>query len=110
MLCPKCGNSFFSMSVDEDSSCLNCGYFPTTISADVAAEVEENLNRKTFKGHFIQLPSLPKYMPAYALPKDDVAYDKMDRKPGRPPSHHKADYWATEHNDGILRLRKRDAQ
>lgn len=72
MKCPKCGNSFFTMSVAEDSGCVNCGYSPTAIPADVMAEVEENLNRKKLKADYsVHLPSLPKFMPEYILDEDD---------------------------------------
>ena len=87
MKCPKCGNSFFTMSAAEDSSCVTCGYLPTVIPADVAAEVEANLNRKTFKGRNVQLPSLPKWMPGFIL--DDTDDDELETVPVRPRSHHK---------------------
>jgi len=57
-ICSKCGGLMRSLS--EDSICMNCGYSPTVVSADVAAEVEQSLNRKRLKNHAVQLPSLTK--------------------------------------------------
>ena len=111
MKCPKCSNSFFTMSAEADSGCVNCGYFPTVISSEVAAEVEENLNRAAFPSQKIQLPSLPKWMPAYALSKTDRA--GLDRKPGRPRNKKSGSWFPRSHHkqkNGVLRIRKRDAK
>jgi len=83
MLCPKCGNTFFAIQDGTENSCMNCGYYQTTISADVAAEVEKNLTRKRLRAEVVQLPSLPKWMPDDMLLEDDEL-NIVSARPVRP--------------------------
>lgn len=84
MLCPKCNNNLFTTQDGSDGSCMICGYSPTVVSADALAEFERNLNRKTLKGRHVQLPSLPKWMPAYILDETDDELETVLVPPVRP--------------------------